>query len=57
MDNAEISPTLTTSPHHTHTQVRPYFKDVRDGKLPKVLFPEYVEMPEYQNIQGALRRH
>jgi hypothetical protein len=34
--------------------VRPYFKDIRDGKLPKVEFPEYIEMPEYQNIQTRM---
>lgn len=38
------------SPNNDFFQVRPYFKDIRDGKLPKVMFPEYIEMPEYQNI-------
>jgi hypothetical protein len=34
--------------------VRPYFKEIREGKRPKVLFEEYVEMPEYQNIQTRM---
>jgi hypothetical protein len=38
------------SPNNDYFQVRPYFKDIRDGKLPKVTFEEYIEMPEYQNI-------
>lgn len=38
------------SPNNDFFQVRPEFKDIRDGKLPKVEFPEYIEMPEYQNI-------
>ena len=42
------------SPNNDFFQVRPYFKDVRDGKLPKVEFPEYIEMPEYQNIQTRM---
>ncbi len=42
------------SPNNDFFQVRPYFKDIRDGKLPKVLFPEYIEMPEYQNIMTRM---
>jgi hypothetical protein len=42
------------SPNNDFFQVRPYFKDIRDGKLPKVEFPEYIEMPEYQNIQTRM---
>ena len=42
------------SPNNDYFQVRPYFKEIRDGKRPKVLFEEYVEMPEYQNIQTRM---
>jgi len=34
--------------------VRPYFKDIQDGKLPKVLFDEYLDMHEYMNIQTRM---
>lgn len=34
--------------------MRPYFKDISDGKLPRVEFPEYVDMHEYQNIQTRM---
>jgi hypothetical protein len=42
------------TPNNDFFQVRPYFKDIRDGKLPKVTFAEYIEMPEYQNIQTRM---
>lgn len=42
------------TPNNDFFQVRPYFKDIRDGKLPKVKFQEYIEMPEYQNIQTRM---
>jgi hypothetical protein len=34
--------------------VRPWFKDIKDGKRPKVTFDEYIEMVEYQNIQTRM---
>jgi hypothetical protein len=42
------------SPNLDFFQVRPYFKDINLGKLPKVVFEEYIEMPEYQNIQTRM---
>ena len=42
------------SPNNDFFQVRPEFKDIRDGKLPKVTFQEYLEMHEYQNIQTRM---
>eukprot|EP01036_Dinobryon_divergens_P034571 gene34571-44688_t len=42
------------SPNLDFFQVRPYFKDISDGKLPRVEFPEYVDMHEYQNIQTRM---
>ncbi len=42
------------SPNNDFFQVRDYFKDVRDGKLPKVVFEEYLEMVEYNNIQTRM---
>jgi hypothetical protein len=42
------------SPNLDFFQVRPYFKDISDGKLPRVEFPEYVGMHEYQNIQTRM---
>eukprot|EP00597_Dinobryon_sp_UTEXLB2267_P012007 CAMPEP_0170123592 /NCGR_PEP_ID=MMETSP0020_2-20130122/17581_1 /TAXON_ID=98059 /ORGANISM="Dinobryon sp., Strain UTEXLB2267" /LENGTH=250 /DNA_ID=CAMNT_0010355179 /DNA_START=48 /DNA_END=800 /DNA_ORIENTATION=- len=38
------------SPNLDFFQVRPYFKDIADGKLPKVTFEEYMDMHEYHNI-------
>ena len=42
------------SPNLDFFQVRPWFKEISDGKRPKVLFPEYIEMNEYQNIQTRM---
>lgn len=42
------------SPNLDFFQVRPEFKDIKDGKRPKVVFAEYLEMPEYQNIQTRM---
>ena len=42
------------SPNLDFFQVRPYFKDIQLGKLPRVEFPEYIEMIEYQNIQTRM---
>jgi hypothetical protein len=42
------------SPNNDFFQVRPYFKQIRLGLLPKVDFPEYIEMTEYQNIQTRM---
>lgn len=42
------------SPNLDFFQVRPYFKDIAAGKLPKVTFEEYIEMVEYQNIQTRM---
>jgi hypothetical protein len=38
------------SPNNDFFQVRPEFKEIREGKRPKVTFQEYLEMHEYQNI-------
>lgn len=42
------------TPNNDCFQVRPYFKDIGQGKLPQVKFPEYAEMVEYQNIQTRM---
>lgn len=42
------------SPNNDYFQVRPYFKDIREGKLPKVQYPEYIEMTEYTNIMTRM---
>ncbi len=34
--------------------MRPEFKEIREGKRPKVQFAEYLEMHEYQNIQTRM---
>jgi len=38
------------SPNLDFFQVRPEFKDIKDGLRPQVVFDEYLDMPEYQNI-------
>lgn len=38
------------SPNLDFFQVRPEFKEISQGKRPRVLFPDYIEMVEYQNI-------
>eukprot|EP01031_Cornospumella_fuschlensis_P029281 gene29281-35350_t len=38
------------SPNLDFFQVRPEFKEISQGKRPRVEFPEYIEMVEYQNI-------
>jgi hypothetical protein len=38
------------SPNNDFFQVRPEFKEIREGKRPQVTFAEYLEMHEYQNI-------
>lgn len=42
------------TPNNDFFQVRGYFKEIREGKRPQVLFDEYIEMPEYQNIQTRM---
>lgn len=42
------------SPNLDFFQVRPEFKEIKLGLRPKVVFEEYVEMPEYQNIQTRM---
>lgn len=38
------------NPNNDFFQVRPEFKEIRDGKRPKITFAQYLEMHEYQNI-------
>lgn len=38
------------NPNNDFFQVRTEFKEIRDGKRPKVTFAQYLEMHEYQNI-------
>ena len=38
------------TPNNDCFQVRPYFKEIRQGLRPHVTFTEYIEMAEYQNI-------
>mmetsp|Transcript_9573 Transcript_9573/g.15777 ORF Transcript_9573/g.15777 Transcript_9573/m.15777 type:complete len:358 (+) Transcript_9573:290-1363(+) len=42
------------SPNLDFFQVRPEFKLIKEGKKPRVTFAEYLEMPEYQNIQTRM---
>ena len=42
------------NPNNDFFHVRPYFKDIWEGRRPKVTFEEYIEMPEYQNIQTRM---
>jgi hypothetical protein len=42
------------TPNNDFFQVRPYFKEIAEGKRPKVIFSEYIEMNEYQNIQTRM---
>lgn len=42
------------SPNLDFFQVRPWFKDIKDGKRPRVSFDEYLDMPEYNNIQTRM---
>ena len=42
------------SPNLDFFSVRPEFKEIKLGKKPKVTFDEYIEMPEYQNIQTRM---
>ena len=42
------------SPNLDFFQVRPEFKEIKNGLRPKVTFEEYIEMPEYQNIQTRM---
>jgi hypothetical protein len=42
------------SPNLDFFQVRPWFKEIKDGLRPKVVFDEYIEMIEYQNIQTRM---
>jgi len=42
------------SPNLDFFQVRPEFKLIKEGKLPRVSFKQYIEMPEYQNIQTRM---
>ena len=34
--------------------MRPEFKEIKNGQRPKVVFDEYLDMPEYQNIQTRM---
>ena len=43
-----------TRPNLDFFQVRPWFKDIKDGKRPRVTFDEYLDMPEYNNIQTRM---
>ena len=42
------------SPNQDFFQVRPWFKEIKDGKRPRVTFDEYLDMPEYNNIQTRM---
>ena len=42
------------SPNLDFFSVRPEFKEIAEGKRPRVQFQEYIEMPEYQNIQTRM---
>lgn len=42
------------SPNLDFFQVRPWFKEIKEGKRPRVTFAEYLEMPEYNNIQTRM---
>lgn len=42
------------SPNLDFFQVRPWFKEIKDGLRPRVIFEEYIEMVEYQNIQTRM---
>lgn len=42
------------SPNLDFFQVRPEFKEISNGLRPRVTFDEYIEMPEYQNIQTRM---
>lgn len=42
------------SPNADCYQVRPEFKLIKQGILPKVQFHEYLDMPEYHNIQTRM---
>lgn len=42
------------NPNNDFFNVRPEFKEIYEGKRPKVSFEDYVEMPEYQNIQTRM---
>ena len=42
------------SPNLDFFQVRPEFKEIHDGKRPFVKFDEYLDMPEYMNIQSRM---
>ena len=42
------------SPNLDFFQVRPWFKDIKLGKRPRVTFDEYLDMPEYNNIQTRM---
>lgn len=42
------------SPNLDFFQVRPWFKEIAQGKRPKVTFEEYMDMHEYHNIQTRM---
>lgn len=42
------------SPNADCYQVRPEFKLIKQGKAPRVTFEQYLEMPEYNNIQTRM---
>jgi len=42
------------SPNADCYQVRPEFKLIKNGQLPQVTFDQYLDMPEYNNIQTRM---
>ena len=42
------------SPNLDFFQVRPEFKEIKLGKRPRATFDEYLDMPEYNNIQTRM---
>ena len=42
------------TPNDDCFNVRAYFKSIRAGLIPKVTYAEYIEMPEYSNIQSRM---
>lgn len=42
------------SPNSDYFQVRPEFKEIKNGRRPKATFEEYLDMHEYQNIQTRM---
>jgi hypothetical protein len=38
------------NPNADSFKVRPYFRDIKHGNLPKMEFADFIELPEYQNV-------